>query len=189
MKLLMLLATSCFIFFNQRAKAEDIITFGAAGSILNWTTLTDQIRGGGSEIFLQNLGSDLSLVSGQLRLLQGAGFASLRARKIDGPLKWNFSRANVFVVTGSGDGREYRVLLRDRSAIDTQEEYSYQATFRPGPSIASYVLPIKSFKAIRRGRIFSAPPLDLSDIVEIGIQVNDKNESPFALELRKFEAL
>ncbi|MGB0454732.1 MAG: CIA30 family protein [Bacteriovoracaceae bacterium] len=47
-------------------------------------------------------------------------------------------------------------------------------------------LPLKDFKAIKRGRVISAQPLNFETIKEVGLQINDKLQGPFELKVDSF---
>lgn len=164
--------------------ANDIaIGFDSISPAVEWTKLTDQVRGGSSTIELKIQPDGKARISGTLALIDGAGFASVRATRIDKTL-WNFAKSKRIVIRARGDGRTYRVLLKDTAAVRSQIDYSWEADIKPGPQYEDIPLEFSSFSSIRRGRPYATnSTLNLEEIVEIGLQINDKKEGPFMIDL------
>ncbi len=182
------------IFGTQTAASKDggvtLISFSPEQfANVSWSPLTDQLRGGRSWIDLKLSNQLSALITGELFLIDGAGFSSVRFARTKEPKIWDLSSFGKVIVRVKGDGRLYRILLKDLNMAESIESYSYEASFMTNSEVQEIHLPLASFVATRRGRALpNAPPLVLSQIVEIGLQINDKIEAPFAIELFKIEA-
>jgi hypothetical protein len=109
---------------------------------------------------------------------QQNGFASFRA--VD---NWDLSEVEKIKFETVGDNRSYRLLLKDETAVNSENAYSYQATFLAGEEVTTQILEIKNFVPVYRGEILAdAPALDVSNIRQIGIQLNDGVKGPYSLE-------
>lgn len=147
-----------------------------------WTPLTDSVRGGLSTAFMKELSDESAVIFGDLSLnSEGFGFASYRVNPI-GAESWSFENANQLILTAQGDGRTYRLLLKDRAARDSEKAYSWQADFTPGSEFEEIAIPLSSFRPAYRGKEMSVPgPLDVSEIFEIGIQINDGKKGGYSV--------
>jgi hypothetical protein len=148
----------------------------------SWIPVTDGLRPERqtpSEINLRIVG-DQAVVSGFLSVEGGAGFASIRRQG-----QWDFSNFQSVRIEASGDGREYRFLIKDQKRLGT--DVTFQASFRPTSTLSIQNIPYSEFKAVRRGReVTVTEPLDFSQIREIGLQINDQQEGPFQFQVQSF---
>ena len=116
---------------------------------------------------------------GEVSLRNNGGFASLR-----GPVAWA-DGTSALELAVHGDGKRYRLLLRMDSAPGAA---SYQCEFDAlGPQTHRFTA--ADFQATFRGRLVSAAPLVFARVVEFGVLIADKQEGPFALQLRHIRAL
>lgn len=151
-----------------------------------WSPLTDQVRGGKSTAFMRLLPDATAEFSGELTLIDNAGFASYRAIQRSGA-NWNFSDASNLVVEFAGDGRTYKILLKDTAASTAAADYSWECELPTNSNgqMQTVKLPFTCFAPIYRGRFLpNVPPLDLSQITQIGIQLNDKIPGPYVVRLK-----
>jgi NADH dehydrogenase [ubiquinone] 1 alpha subcomplex assembly factor 1 len=185
--ILLLLATLSFA-----QAATPLVRFDSLENAGFWSPVTDAVRGGASTIAMTiDTQNQRSLITGFLRLnAEGAGFASYRVENADRRV-WRLENNAGIGIEVVGDGREYTLLIEDIYSVDSERpNYNWQVKF---PTTAgqkkSFTFPWGSFKAISRGREISPPrPLDLSSVKQIGIQINDKKNGPFRLELLRLEA-
>lgn len=173
--------------FGARAQTK-LVAFDGSTPEIRWFPLTDQVRGGRSTIDLKVTESGTATIEGKLTLIDGAGFSSVRATRLAEPFVWDLSSASEIVFNARGDGRLYRILLKDRVAAQSGDSYNYEASFVSSPDFAEVRIPLRSFAPLRRGRPFPAPALDVREVVEIGLQLNDKIEGPFRLEIGAISA-
>jgi hypothetical protein len=165
----------------------DFLTKERAGF---WEPLTDAVRGGRSTAFMEEQGLRSAIIFGDLSLnRRGFGFASYRVKPI-GKESWSFEDASALVIEARGDGRTYKLLLKDEAAFRSEEDYSWQAQFTPKDQFESFVLPLNSFRPIFRGNeMEETPTFDPRSIFQIGIQINDGKSGPFSVEVKSLKAL
>lgn len=156
-----------------------LIDFSAKNEKILWHPINDVIMGGRSESFLE-VKKGVARFSGNVSLENSGGFASVRSETIN----LNLSAFNGISITGRGDGKVYKCNLRTDTEFDG---ILYQASFQPETDEwNSYDLPFASFVAGFRGRVLdSAPPLNTSRIISIGLMISEKQAGPFTLEIRK----
>lgn len=157
-----------------------------------WSPLTDSIRedGAGSTAFMSvDWSRGVGSFSGALKLdKNGKGFSSYRAFS-----QWDLSKVESLKFEVRGDGRTYKVLLKDKVANSSKPEsddYSFQAQFKTTPGEVTEVeVPLEKFEAIYRGRKVSGLKLDPSQVESIGLQINDGIEGAFSLEFGEIEGV
>ncbi len=176
---------------NQETKVVLVSDFRddrfTSAEVAKWSTLTDRARpdrrftGSTADLIV---GSGVALFQGELVLEDGAGFASIRRTPESG--LWDVRDFDRVMIEVTGDRREYRVLLKDVTAQG--QGYSYQATWSTNGKKEVMALPLNQFVPVRRGQIVSGSvgPLDLSKIVEVGIQLNDGQAGQFQLAIEGF---
>ena len=153
-----------------------------------WFPLTDQIRFGekGSTAFMSvDWEKATGSFFGELKINDGAGFASYR--NID---KVDLSDYNTLEIPVKGDGRKYKVILKDQQAIQSLVDYSYQAEFTTSNNELKQIgLNLEDFKPVYRGKIDnSLPELNKAQIEEMGLQINDKIPGAYSLEFGEWTA-
>lgn len=164
-----------------------VATFPDPASVRAWRPIDDRVMGGQSRSSATWSSSEAALVfSGQLSLDQGGGFASLRA-DIDS-LDLSGTRGLRLLVRG--DGRDYRINLRDRWLAQVADDGTqFRATFRADSHWETRLLPWTEFVATRRGRTLPearSPRIDA--LVSIGWMTAFREPGPFRLEVRRIEA-
>jgi hypothetical protein len=172
------------MFSNVASASKDLVNFSSVDGPGFWYPLTDQIRGGSSTAFMTVLPDQTAEISGTLSLISGAGFSSYRVNpeKIKA---WDISGANDMKIELSGDQRVYKLLLKDAVAAASKQDYSWQVSLPTTPDMRVLQVPIASFKPYFRGKEMTGlAPLDRNQIVEMGIQLNDKVPGPFSMRLK-----
>lgn len=154
-----------------------------------WYPITDQLRFGdkGSTAFFAVDGEKASATfTGELKLNEGAGFASYRTA-----VKLDLSQFDEIQIEVQGDGREYKALIKDLAAKNSGQDYSYQVSFTTLKNQSSHLhLNLKKFIPVYRGRIdLSLPTLNPAEIEELGFQINDKNPGPYKIEFGEWTAV
>ena len=173
----------------QKTKEDTLISFTNPELFGFWSPLTDQIRGGNSVIFMEVLPNETSKIYGELNLnSENAGFASFRVSKEDNTA-WNLKNKSVINVTSKGDGRVYKLLVKDEATTNSVIDYSWQAQILTKNSYKKNKINLALLKPVYRGQIIkNVPPLDTSKIVELGIQINDKIPGKFEFNLKSITA-
>ena len=147
---------------------------GAEGAFY---VVDDVVMGGRSNSRVNVEGKAL-VFSGTLRLDRGGGFASMRTNLLPTDLH-AFSGIELVV---RGDGRRYKLLVRDDARADGVR---HQAGFETqAGEVRTLRLPFSSFEPRLRGRrVPHACPLDRSRIQQLGLLVSDAQAGDFRLEL------
>ena len=140
------------------------------------------IRSGVSSSSISINNENNIVFSGFLSLKNNGGFASSRL---------NYSEKTLlgiksFKIKFRGDGNTYKLRLRQNNR---RASYSYSFKSLRGKWIEKTIL-INDFKPTWRGNIYiSYPELQIEKINTIGLQISDKQEGEFKLELKYLEAL
>jgi hypothetical protein len=189
MKTLSILALVSFISFAASAQSsKTIVQLTNPLKDSFWYPLTDQIRFGekGSTAFM-SVDWDKATGSffGDLKINEGVGFASYRTTE-----QVDLSLYNKIEIPVKGDGRRYKIILKDQQAKASSMDYSYQLEFSTVDNkLKNIVLKLEDFKPIYRGKIdLSLPELNKAEIEEMGIQINDKIQGSYFLEFGEWTA-
>lgn len=143
-----------------------------------WVAINDGVMGGRSRGGPEFVDGHLRF-AGVLSLENNGGFSSIRTVGQD----YDFSDAQALTLRVRGDGRTYQVrLATDASYRDIR--VSYGSAFETvADEWINVRLPWSTFKPSVRGMALSGPPMDRSQIREIGILIGDKREGPFQLDV------
>jgi len=97
------------------------------------------------------------------------GFASIRTRNLEPPL--NLADATGLALRVRGDGKRYKLLLRDSSSWDT---LAYGAQFDTQPATWITVkIPFADLVPVFRAKtVPNAPPLNLRQVVSLQIMLS-----------------
>jgi monofunctional biosynthetic peptidoglycan transglycosylase len=146
-------------------------------AIARWRTVGDPVMGGRSVGSLVVDGEAASF-RGVLSLAGGGGFASVRASWA--PL--DLSDANGLEIAVHGDGRIYRLNLRDDPGFDT---VLHRVEFVAPPSWTVLRFPFSEFRPTYRGRPLNGPRLRTERVCGIGLMIADRVEGPFRMEIAR----
>jgi monofunctional biosynthetic peptidoglycan transglycosylase len=113
--------------------------------------------------------------TGEVSLEDGGGFASVRSA----PRGWDLSGRTALVLRVRGDGRRYKLNLRDDAGFDG---VTHQAAFEPPRAWGELRLPLAALEPRFRGRPASGR-LDLARVETVGFLVSDRQAGPFRLEV------
>ncbi len=141
-----------------------------------WRRVNDNVMGGVSQGQMMLTDRGTGVFQGNLSLENNGGFSSVRRRSDD----YDFSGAAGIAAQVKGDGRRYQLRLKTAGTGDL----SYRAEFETQPGEWQTVqAPFSSFAPIFRGRVLTdAPPLNLSEIEEVGFLIADGKAGEFRLE-------
>ena len=147
-----------------------------------WNIVNDDVMGGISKSYL-SLNDEKNLVfNGYLSLDNNGGFASSR---LSFP-KETLSGVKSFKIKVKGDGNIYKLRFRQNN-----RRASYSADFNSSKDKWTEVeILLEDFKPTWRGFTYSDYPApDIEKISELGIQISDKQEGAFELELKHIKAV
>ena len=148
----------------------------------NWNIVNDDVMGGVSTSSLA-LNDEKNLIfNGYLSLENNGGFASAR-------LSFNsetLTGVKYLKIKFRGDGNIYKLRLRQNN-----RRASYSTDFKSiKDKWVEMDLNIEDFKQYWRGYSFyNYPALDLREINSLGIQISDKQEGEFNLEIKYIKGI
>ena len=160
------------------ATEQTLFDFQAAPPPPAWAVVNDDVMGGVSTSQFQVLTNGGAVFSGNVRLDNNGGFASVRS----GPVRRNLDDFTTFVLRVRGDGRTYKFTVRTGAGFDTP---LYQCSFATKPGAwAEHRLAFRDFIPTFRGRVLTnVPPLNPAQVNSVGLLIADKQAGPFRLEI------
>ena len=147
-----------------------------------WNIVNDDVMGGISKSYL-SLNDEKNLVfNGYLSLDNNGGFASSR---LNFP-KETLSGVKSFKIKVKGDGNIYKLRFRQNN-----RRASYSCDFHSlKDEWVEINLNVDDFKPHWRGYAYNDyPSLEVSEINSLGIQISDKQEGEFQLEVKYIKAI
>jgi hypothetical protein len=143
-----------------------------------WYVINDGVMGGLSHSAIERTGDGTGIFAGNLSLENSGGFVSARVSIGEQDL----SAYAGLEIRVRGDGRTYQLRLRTDDSFDG---VSYRALFETGEGEwITARLPFEDFLPVFRGKILEyEPPMDISQIQQVGVLLTDKNPGPFSLEI------
>lgn len=139
--------------------------------------VNDGVMGGVSQSRLV-ADADGVIFEGRVSLENNGGFASMR-----GPVAAPIT-ATEFALRARGDGKRYKMIVRTDTSPRTP---IYECDFQVATEWTLHRFRPADFKASFRGRAVDAPALVLSNIVEFGVLIADRQEGMFRIQLRRLE--
>ena len=148
----------------------------------NWSIVNDDVMGGISTSYLSVSDEKTLIFYGNLSLENNGGFASSRlrlSRKILAGVK-------SFSIRIKGDGNSYKMRLSQDN-----RRASYSANFNSVDNKWVEVnIPIEDFVPTWRGYTYTDyPPITPERIGSLGLQISDKQEGEFKLEIKHIKAI
>jgi len=176
-----LLASTIFIAAGAQAEQIDemklLMDFENKASAPEWFAMNDGVMGGLSKGSAE-LKDGALVFSGELSLENNGGFSSIRTEG-----DFNLAGKTFIVIRLKGDGRNYQLRLA-ADARYRDSAVSYAADFETKAGEWTEVkVPFAAFSPQWRGKVLEGPPLNLSEVEEIGILIGDKKPGPFSLEV------
>jgi NADH dehydrogenase [ubiquinone] 1 alpha subcomplex assembly factor 1 len=158
---------------------RELVRFGSAASVADWSAIDDTVMGGVSRSRLRHDPAGHAVFEGVVSLERYGGFASVRSR----PMDLGLAGAVCYLLEVRGDGKRFKLNLRTDDAFDGMH---YQSAFEaPAGTWTLVRLPLSDFRASFRGRnVPDAPPLDSARVRQIGLMIADRQAGSFALALR-----
>jgi hypothetical protein len=146
-------------------------------AVAKWRTVGDPVMGGRSVGSLV-VDGEAAAFRGVLSLARGGGFASVRASWA--PL--DLSEGNGLEIAVRGDGRMYKLNVRDDPGFDT---VLHRVEFVAPPSWTVLRFPFAEFRPTYRGRRLRARDLRTERVCGIGLMIADRIEGPFRMEIAR----
>ena len=160
----------------QEHTVPTLMNFDDSPQESRWVAVNDGVMGGRSSGG-PTLADGRLEFSGTLSLANNGGFSSVRSVGRD----FDLSDASQMVLRVRGDGRRYQLRL----ATDARYRgmpVSYGADFATTAGEWTEVrLPLAALTPTVRGSALQGPPLDPSNVREIGLLIADKREGAFTL--------
>lgn len=159
-----------------------VIDFTRSDEAARWRVVDDVVMGGVSSSRVVPTADGATAFTGTVSLENDGGFASART---DGE-RCALEGATAVLLRVRGDGKDYRLRLRDDVVYDMP---SRQATFATvAGEWIDVELPLADFELKWRGEPVEGPPLDPAAVRSIGLVIADEQEGPFRLELAALRA-
>jgi NADH dehydrogenase [ubiquinone] 1 alpha subcomplex assembly factor 1 len=156
---------------------KTLIDFGHPDAVIQWFASDDVVMGGVSNSGLQATAASTALFAGVVSLENNGGFASIRCR----PAHYDLRGYDGIALRVKGDGKRYGMNLEVKPAFNG---VLYRASFDTGAETWSTIyLPFGEFMPMYRGMKLRAVPIDLGNIVSLGLIITNKQSGPFALEI------
>ena len=148
----------------------------------NWNIVNDDVMGGISTSYLSVSDEKNLVFNGNLSLENNGGFASSRL----GLSKDILEGVKSFSIKIKGDGNSYKLRLSQ-----SNRRASYSANFKSiNDEWIEINIPIEDFIATWRGYTYTDyPSIDSERIYSLGLQISDKQEGEFKLEIRHIKAI
>jgi monofunctional biosynthetic peptidoglycan transglycosylase len=155
-----------------------LMQFDGSASEPRWVAVNDGVMGGRS-VGGPALADGQLQFRGELSLANNGGFSSIRTVG----QRFDLGGATAMVLRVRGDGRPYQLRLSGAErfrgmAVSYGGEFATQA----GQWIVVRV-PLATLEPTVRGVKLQGPPIELSDVREIGLLIADKREAAFALDV------
>ena len=148
----------------------------------NWNIVNDDVMGGISTSYLSVSDEKNLIFNGNLSLENNGGFASSRLG-----LKKNILKGvKFFIIRIKGDGNSYKLRLSQDN-----RRASYSANFESvNNEWVEINIPIEDFIATWRGYTYTDyPSIQTDRIISLGLQISDKQEGKFKLEIDYIKAI
>lgn len=161
-----------------------LFDFSRESSAAEWFSINDVVMGGVSTGRMETTVKGTALFAGQVSLENNGGFASVRSA----PGEFDLRGMSGIALRVRGDGRRYKLSIKTDAGFDG---VLYQAPFETrDDQWQTIVVPFNRFVARFRGRgVPDAPPLDLANVVSLGLLISDKQDGAFRLEIDWIKAV
>ena len=166
----------------MNGQSIDIINPENGIGLKNWSIVNDDVMGGVSSSNISINDENNIVFSGFLSLKNNGGFASSRLNYSNETL----AGVKSFKIKFRGDGNIYKLRLRqnNRRASSSHSFKSLKDKWTELNILAT------DFKPTWRGNTYrNYPDLQIEKINTIGLQISDKQEGEFKLELKYLKAI
>lgn len=174
-----------FFFLNttlMQGQEIDIINIEKQIGNNNWSIVNDNVMGGISESNLSINDKNNLIFNGSVSLENNGGFASSRFTLN----KKTLIGVKSFKIKFKGDGNTYKLRLRQKN-----RRASYSCNFKTVKNEWVEInIPINDFKPTWRGYYYTNyPALEIEKINSMGLQISDKQEGEFKLEIEYIKGI
>ena len=141
---------------------------------LHWRIINDSVMGGISSSKMELLPEGIGKFSGKVSLENNGGFASTRGTLTASP---KFAHTNVLLKI-KGDGKKYSFRI-----LTNLDRVSYKQDFTTAKGTWQKIeLSLADFTPTWRGQqLINIPPINATQIQQIGFLISDKQEGLFEL--------
>ena len=170
------------ISFFMNSQSIDLLNPEKNIGLDNWNIVNDDVMGGISTSYLSVSDEKKLIFNGNLSLENNGGFASSRLG-----LKKNILKGvKSFIIRIKGDGNSYKLRLSQDN-----RRASYSANFKSiNDKWIDVSISIEDFIATWRGYTYNDyPSVDSERINSLGLQISDKQEGKFKLEIEYIKAV
>ena len=166
----------------MNCQSIDIVNPGNNIGLENWNIVNDDVMGGISKSYLSLNDENNLIFSGNVSLRNNGGFASTRM----GLDRESLNGIRSFKIKFRGDGNIYKLRVRQNN-----RRAAYSSNFKSVKDKWLEVnIPIDDFTPSWRGYSYSSyPTIETEKISSIGIQISDKQEGEFKLEIKYIKAI
>ena len=166
----------------MNSQSIDIVNPGNNIGLENWNIVNDDVMGGISKSYLSLNEENNLIFSGNVSLRNNGGFASTRM----GLDRESLNGIRSFKIKFRGDGNIYKLRVRQNN-----RRAAYSSNFKSVKDKWLEVnIPIDDFTPSWRGYSYSSyPAIETEKISSIGIQISDKQEGEFKLEIKYIKAI
>ena len=164
------------ISISMSSQSIDLVNPNKNIGVENWSIVNDDVMGGISKSTFSLSNENNLVFNGYLSLENNGGFASSRMRLDEKTV----SGVKSFKIKLKGDGNIYKLRFRQ-----SNRRVSYSSNFQSvDGKWVEVELPIENFKPTWRGYTYiDYPAMDLDKVNIMGIQISDKQEGSFNLEI------
>tara|TARA_A100001388_G_C28531943_1_gene386016 strand:- start:65 stop:619 length:555 start_codon:yes stop_codon:yes gene_type:complete len=171
-----------FISHSVNSQTLDIINPEQNVGLSTWNIVNDDVMGGISKSYLSVNDKNNLIFNGYLSLENNGGFASSR-------LSFNretLAGVKAFRLKIKGDGNTYKLRLNQFN-----RRASYSSNFKSSKNKWTEVeITLDDFEPTWRGYSYSNyPEIDIEKVNSLGIQISDKQEGDFILEIKYIKAI
>ena len=161
-----------------REQSRVAYDFTTQAVVANWSVQNDTVMGGVSESSSTWVNKQL-VFSGNLSLENNGGFVSCFG-PVDEKLATVIGGATSLYIRATGDGKTYLFQLRGNDGTNYVQRFTSTAE-----EDQVYVLPLSEFTSVdwMLTEISDAPPIETSNIYQMGIYLVDKQTGPFKIAI------
>ena len=167
---------------SMNAQSFDIVNPEKNTGMKNWNIVNDDVMGGISKSNLSIDDENNLIFNGYLSLENNGGFASCRLSL----KRETLSGVKSFRIKLRGDGNNYKLRLNQYN-----RRASYSSDFKSLKNEWIEVeLPLEDFTPTWRGYTYTDyPEIDIEKVNSMGLQISDKQEGLFNLEIKYIKAV
>lgn len=157
---------------------KSLFDFREQDEAARWLKVNDGVMGGLSQSEMVFTLRGTAIFQGSVSLENYGGFASVRTTLQE----YGLSGYEGLTVRVKGDGHRFKLRLRTDDRFDSP---AYQADFDTvADAWVTVQVPFSAFAPTFRGRqLRNMPPIDSTEIRQIGFLIADKQAGPFQLEI------